>query len=73
MEFRRKAKVIESRQSQVNQSWVDIDGVPGQEGRQTPVCWREVISMGVVPDLHILKLRDPQNFSVGGVHQNVQA
>ena len=69
MEFRRRALAIRPRQAQADQSWVDIDGVPVQGGRnENPSCWREVISPGVVPDLHTLQLRDPQTFSVGGVH-----
>lgn len=73
LDFRRKAIAIEPRQPQANRSWVNIDGVPGQEGQQTSVHWKEILSSGVVPDLYTLRLRDPQNFSVGGIHQNFQA
>ena len=61
---------IKPRQSS---KWVDIHGVPVQEGLSTPVCWEDVISSGVVPDLQAIGLRDPDSFSVGGLHRNVSA
>ena len=36
----------------------------------TSVCWKDVISSGVVPDLQAIGLRDPDSFSVGGLHRN---
>ena len=37
------------------------------------VNWREVLSSGVSPELEALKLKDPDHFLVGGLHQNVKA
>lgn len=56
----------------ISHGWIST-AFPVRRGNKTPVCWREVISTGVVPDLHRLRLRDPKTFSVGGVHQNIQA
>jgi len=70
VEFRRRALAIKPRQAQAEQSWVDIDGVQGGQNEK-PSCWREVISSGA-PDLHTGQLRNPQTFSVGGVHRSAQ-
>ena len=35
--------------------------------------WKEVLSSGASPDLEAFKLRDSDHFSVGGLHQNVEA
>ena len=70
VQFRDRALEIKPRQSS---KWVDIHGVPVQEGLSTSVCWKDVISSGVVPDLQAIGLRDPDSFSVGGLHRNVSA
>ena len=73
MEFRRRDLAIRPRRAQAEQSRVEIDGVSVQwEQNENPSCGREVISLGVVPDLHALQLRDPQTFSVGGVRRSAQ-
>lgn len=72
VEFRRWALAIRPRQAQAEQLWADTEGVLVHGGQsENPSCWREVISLGVVPNLHTLQLRDPQT-SVGGVHCSVQ-
>ena len=48
VQFRDRALEIKPRQSS---KWVDIHGVPVHEGLSTSVCWKDVISSGVVPDL----------------------
>ena len=69
VEFRNQVKGIKPR---INSNWVDINGVPDQEGVTEVVHWKDVLS-GVSPDLEAFKLRDPDHFSVGGLHQNVEA
>lgn len=50
---------------------MDIKGVPDQEGVAEVMHWKDMLS-GVSPDLEAFKLRDPDHFSVGGLHQNVE-
>ena len=69
VEFRNQVKGIKPR---INSNWVDINGVPDQEGVTEVVHWKDVLS-GMSPDLEAFKLRDPDHFSVGGLHQNVEA
>ena len=70
MEFRNRALEIELRWSF---KWVNISGVPDLEGLAALSDWKYVISSGVSPVLQNLRLRDPNNFLVGGLHQNVGA
>ena len=35
--------------------------------------WKDMLSSDASPDLEAFKLRDPVHFSVGGLHQNVEA
>ncbi|KAL9951622.1 hypothetical protein ACROYT_G044322 [Oculina patagonica] len=69
VEFRNQVKGIKPR---INSNWVDINGVPDQEGVTEVVHWKDILS-GVAPELEAFKLRDPDHFSVGGLHQNVGA
>ena len=69
VEFWNQVKGIKPR---INSNWVDINGVPDQEGVTEVVHWKDVLS-GVSPDLEAFKLRDPDHFSVGGLHQNAEA
>ena len=69
LEFRNQVKGIKPR---INSNWVDINEVPDQVGVTEVVHWQDVPS-GVSPDLEAFKLRDPDHFSVGGLHQNVEA
>lgn len=52
---------------------MDINGIPFQGGEAETVDWKDVLSSGMSPELEALKLRDPDHFFVGGVHQNVKA
>ena len=70
LEFRDRALEIEQRRSL---KWVNISGVPDQEGPAAQTRWKDVISLRVPPELQNLRLRDPDNFSVGGLHKNVIA
>ncbi|KAL9972926.1 hypothetical protein ACROYT_G019322 [Oculina patagonica] len=69
VEFRNQVKGIKPR---INSNWVDINGVPDQKGVTEVVHWKDVLS-GVAPELEAFKLRDPDHFSVGGLHRNVGA
>ena len=44
--------------------------MPIQWERGPSVGWREALSHGWAPDLHMLKLRNAERFAVGGIHQN---
>ena len=57
----------------VNSNWVNLNGVPDQEGVTEVAHWKDMLSSGASPDLEAFKLRDPVHFSVGGFHQNVEA
>ena len=70
LEFQNRIKEIEPRRCT---TWVDITEVPGQGGVAQTVHWRDVLSSGVSPELEALRLRDPDHFSVGGLHQSVKA
>ena len=70
MEFRNRALEIEQRRSF---NWVNISGVPDLGGLAALSDWKDVISSGVSPVLQNLRLRDPDNFLVGGLLQNVGA
>ena len=70
MEFRNCALEIEQRRSF---KWVNISGVPDLEGLAALSDWKYVIWSGVSPVLQNLRLRDPDNLLVGGLHQNVGA
>ena len=70
MEFRNCALEIEQRRSL---KWVNISGVPDLEGLAALSDWKDVIWSGVSPVLQNLRLRDPNDFLVGGLHQNVGA
>ena len=52
---------------------MDINGVPGLGEVTEAVHLRDVLSLGVSPVLEALKLRDPDDFFVGGLHQYVRA
>lgn len=43
-------------------NWVDINGVPVQEGVTEAVHRRDLLSSGVSPKLETLQLRDRDNF-----------
>lgn len=53
--------------------WVSLDGVPsqGKSGKQ-PLSTEEVLS-GEVPLLSDLRVRDPNDFRAGGLHENIDA
>ena len=70
MEFRNRALEIELRRSF---KWVNIFGIPDLDGLAALSHWKDVILSGVSPVLQNLRLRDPDNFLVGGLHQNVGA
>lgn len=70
VEFQNQIKGIKPRRCT---AWVDTNGVPCQGGVTQAVHWRDVLSPGVSPELEALKLRDPDHFFVGGLHQNVKA
>ena len=52
---------------------MNINGVPDQEGVTGVGHWKDMLSLGASPDLEAFKLRDLDHFSVGGLHQNVEA
>ena len=66
VEFQNQIQRIELRRCT---TWVDISGVPGQGGVTEAVHWRDVLSSGASVELEALKLRDPDHFFVGGLHQ----
>ena len=63
---------LKSGPDNLRSGWIS-KGVPAQEGLSTSFCWKDVISSGLVPDLQATALRDPDSFSVGGLHRNVSA
>ena len=63
--FQDRTLGIEQRRSL---KWVNISRVPDQEGPAAQTHWKDVISLGVPPELQDLSLRDPDNFLVGGLH-----
>ena len=52
-------------------SWVDVDGVPAQEGGDI-LSVSEILASEDQPDLSLLRLRDPDHFVAGGLHVNVE-
>ena len=54
-------------------SWVDVQGVPDQDGRNRKNEWEGVFVTESVPDLREIRLRDPNTFVAGGLHLNPRA
>ena len=53
-------------------SWVNVNGVPAQEGKTTLPSISEILKREEPPDLLLLRIRDPNNFVAGGIHSNVK-
>ena len=51
--------------------WVNIDGVPVQGEAATIPSIDKRLNSGAAPPLSQLRLRDPEYFSVGSLHGNV--
>lgn len=51
-------------------SWVDIKGVPDQDGFNKSYEWESVLASESIPDLQDIRLRDPDTFVAGGLHIN---
>ena len=51
-------------------SWVNIQGVPDQDGSCYLNKWESIFLSESVPDLQSIRLRDPDTFVVGGLHCN---
>ena len=41
----------------VTENWVDINGIPNQEGERVDVSWRDVLFLEKCPDLDAIRLR----------------
>ena len=67
--FRKQAKGIKP--SPLT-SWVDTNGVPGEEGATAPVDWKDLISLDVDPNW-TPKIQDPVHFQVVALHHNIRA
>ena len=55
-------------------SWGNVNGVPVQEGESlSSGDWEDVLLSGIVPEIELLRLRDPNAFVAGGIHANPTA
>jgi len=52
--------------------WVNVNGVPVQEGGSLLPSDDQVLASNRSPDMMLLRLRDPDHFVAGGVHTNVK-
>ena len=55
-------------------SWGNVNGVPVQEGESiSSGDWEDVLLSGIVPEIELQRLRDPNAFVAGGIHANPTA
>ena len=55
-------------------SWVNVNGLPVQKGESlSSGDWEDVLLSGIVPEIELLRLRDPNAFVAGGIHANPTA
>ena len=55
-------------------SWFNVNVVPVQEGESlSSGDWEDVLLSGIVPEIELLRLRDPNAFVPGGIHANPTA
>ena len=55
-------------------SWVNVNEVPVQEEESlSSGDWEDVLLSLIVPDIELLRLRDPNAFVAGGIHANPTA
>ena len=54
-------------------SWVNIKGVPGQEGSNESIQWEDVFTSEITPDMENIRVRDPDKFVAGGIHRDPEA
>ena len=50
--------------------WVNIEGVPDQEGKYDQGHLERVLNSELPPPLHEIRVRDPERFVSGGLHAN---
>ena len=67
-------KQVLTTRPRITEAWVNIDGVPVQEGEsRNSRAWGDILTSEVVPPIELLKLRDPEKFIAGGIHKHPEA